>query len=179
MNSRFQMLARHILAVLMFIAPLSATAQNEPIGIVIMHGKSGTPAGFVADLASALEDKGYLVTNLEMPWSERLMFSLPVSKGTYQINTIPAAYLTWYELAGAMNLNRAARAANPKTPVLWVAPTRDYPGLLKSGSSYFGMLPPNPNTRIYRPESDHLRAPAASVDEIVRWTRAVAAAPQR
>jgi len=268
MNPLFRMLTRLLLTMLPVIAPLSATAQSEPIGIVIMHGKGGSPARFVSDLARALEGKGYLTANLEMPWSERLMFSLPVSKaeadvdaavaglrakgakkvfisghslggafaihlagkqavdgfiaiapggdaanptyrgniavsidraqqlvaegrgnepvrlddyeggkGTYQITTIPAAFMTWYELEGAMNLGRAARSANPKTPVLWIIPTRDYPGLLKSSPGYFGMLPPNPLPRLYRPESDHLRAPAASVDEIVRWTREVATAP--
>ncbi len=270
MNPFLQILARILLAVFAVIAPLAAMAQSEPVGIVIMHGKGGSPAMFVSDLASALEGKGYLVANLEMPWSGRLMFSLPVSKaeadvdaavaglrakgakkifiaghslggvftihlagklavdgviaiapggdsanpvyrgyiaasisraqqlvaegkgnepvqlddyeggkGTYQINTVPAAFVTWYEMEGAMNLNRAARALNPKTPVLWLAPTRDYPGLLKSGSAYFSQLPSNTSTRLYRPDSDHLRAPAASVDEIIRWTKEVAAAPQR
>jgi pimeloyl-ACP methyl ester carboxylesterase len=261
------MLARLILTVLLVIASLSAMAQSEPIGIVIMHGKGGAPTRFVSDLARALESKDYLVANLEMPWSGRLMFSLPVSKaevdvdaavtglrakgakkifiaghslggvftihlagkqtvdgviaiapggdaanpfyrgniaasisraqqliaegkgkepvqlddyeggkGRYQINTVPETFVTWYELDGAMNLTRAARAVYPGTPVLWIAPTRDYPALVKSGPGYFGMLPPNSYTRFYRLESDHLQAPAASVDEIVRWTREVAAA---
>jgi pimeloyl-ACP methyl ester carboxylesterase len=269
MNPLLQMLARILLTVFAVIASSSAIAQSEPIGIVIMHGKGGSPTRYVSDLASALENKGYLVANLEMPWSGRLMFSLPVSKaeaevaaavaalrakgakkifiaghslggvftihlagklavdgviaiapggdsanpvyrgyiaasisrarqlvaegkgsepvqlddyeggkGTYQINTVPAAFLTWYEMEGAMNLNRSTRAVNPQTPVLWLAPTRDYPGLLKSGSAYFSQLPSNPHTRLSRPDSDHLHAPAAAVDEIVRWTQEVAAAPQ-
>jgi hypothetical protein len=40
----------------------------------------------------------------------------------------------------------------------------------------FGALPKNPLTKLYEPGSDHLHAPSASVDEIVRWTREVVAA---
>jgi predicted N-acetyltransferase YhbS len=34
-----------------------------------MHGKGGSPTKYVSDLASSLKDEGYLVANLEMPWS--------------------------------------------------------------------------------------------------------------
>lgn len=43
----------------------------------------------------------------------------------------------------------------------------------------FRVLPANPLTRLYQPDSDHLGAPSASVDEIVRWTREVAGASRR
>lgn len=247
-----------------------AQAQSEPIGVVIMHGKGGNPNRFVSDLAGSLEGKGYLVANLEMPWSGRLHFSVPVSRaeedvgtavnglrakgakkvfiaghslggnyalhlagkqavdgfiviapggnianaffrknlentiararqlvaegkgsertrledyeggrGTYMIDTIPAHYLAWHELEGPMNMDRSARAADPRLPILFIIPTRDYPGLLKTSPSIFRMLPPNPLSRLYQPDSDHLNAPGASADEIARWTREVANAPQR
>lgn len=262
-----RVIARLLLAALAAAAPLSALAQAEPIGIVIMHGKGGSPNHFVSDLARSLERKDYLVANLEMPWSGRLGFSLPVSRaeadvaaavadlrgkgakkvfvaghslggaftlhlagrltadgfivialggdaanpfyrksvagsiaraeqlvaegkgsvpvrledfeggrGTYTIETVPAAYLTWYDLNGAMNMGRAAKAANPQSPILWIIQKRDYPGLLKSSPLIFRMLPPSPLTRLYEPDSDHLNAPGASADEIARWTREVAVA---
>lgn len=46
-------------------------AETPRMGIVIMHGKGGSPFRFVDGLAAALADKGYLVANLEMPWSGR------------------------------------------------------------------------------------------------------------
>jgi len=55
-----------------------------------------------------------------------------------------------------------------------VLPTRDYPALLKAAPATFGALPKNPHTRLYEPSADHLKAPSASVDEILRWTREVA-----
>jgi pimeloyl-ACP methyl ester carboxylesterase len=48
-----------------------AHAQNDTLGIVIMHGKGGSPNRHVSELANALESKGYGVANLEMPWSGR------------------------------------------------------------------------------------------------------------
>lgn len=48
---------------------VSALAQSPAIGVVVMHGKGGSPAKHVASFASALEQNGYLVANLEMPWS--------------------------------------------------------------------------------------------------------------
>ena len=58
------------LATTFFSAP--ALAQNAPtIGIVIMHGKGGRPERFVSVLAEGLERKGWLVANIEMPWSGR------------------------------------------------------------------------------------------------------------
>lgn len=61
--------------------PFTAAAQaNAPkIGIVIMHGKGGSPARFVSDLANHLERRGYLVANLEMPWSGRRNYDVPIT----------------------------------------------------------------------------------------------------
>ncbi len=261
------------LASLVFLAfcaaPLAAMAQGEPIGIVIMHGKGGSPTRLVADLARNLEGKGYLVANLEMPWSGRRNYDANVaraeeevqsaladlrgkgakkvfiaghsqggaftlhlagklaadgfiaiapggnvagriyreniggslvrarqlvaegkgseparledyegSRGTYPVIAVPAAYVTWFDPEGAMSMDRAAKAANPKTPILWIVPKRDYPGLLKSSPILFRELPANPLTRLYEPNADHIGAPSASADEIVRWTREVAGAPK-
>ncbi|HXF66160.1 MAG TPA: alpha/beta fold hydrolase [Burkholderiales bacterium] len=235
-----------------------------------MHGKGGSPAKFVDGLARTLERRGYLVANIEMPWSgnrsydagvsraeeeveaacaslraggakkvfvaghsmggvfalhlagrlavdgivaiapggsssspvirEKLAGSLerarqlvaqgkgsePAwledyegSRGVYRISAVPAAYVTWMDPDGAMSMTRAAQAADPKVPILWIVPKRDYPGLLKTTPAIFRTLPPNPLTRFHEPESDHLNAPAASAEEIVRWTKEVAGAAPR
>jgi hypothetical protein len=76
-------------AALTAVTAISAPAQSEPIGIVIMHGKGGGPDRLVADLA------------------------------------VPAAYVTWFDPEGAMNLARAAGSANPHVPILWMVAKRD------------------------------------------------------
>jgi dienelactone hydrolase len=101
------------------------------------------------------------------------------SIGTYPVVAVPAAYVTWFDPEGAMNMPRAAKASKPRVPILWIVPKRDYPGLLKTTPSMFRALPANPLTRFYEPDSDHLGAPSASVNEIMRWTREVAGAPDR
>jgi hypothetical protein len=90
-------------------------------------------------------------------------------KGTYPVVTTPVTYLTWFDPAGAMNTNHAARAVNASIPILWIVAEKDYPGLRKANIPLFEILPKNPHTRLYQPSSDHIGAPSASRDEIVRW----------
>jgi pimeloyl-ACP methyl ester carboxylesterase len=247
------------------LAPLNAIAESGRIGIVLMHGKGGTPTKHISDLAGPLEQQGYLVANLEMPWSGRRNYDVPVkaaeaeieaalgslrskgaqkvfvaglsqgglfalhfgtghavdgiiaitpggsvgsnifreklgesvesarklvaegkgeetarlfdfesSKGIYPIVTRPSVYLTWFDPEGAMNQAKAAQAMNPAIPVLFIVPTRDYPGLLKIKQKMFDALPKNPRTKLYEPDATHLGSPAASIKEIIDWTSAVA-----
>lgn len=247
-------------------APAAAQPAPAQIGIVIMHGKGGSPTRHVAELASGLEAKGYLIANLEMPWSGARNYDVPVagaeseveaalaqlrargaahvfvaghsqgglfalhfgdrhpvegivaiapggnvaspsyreklggavsrarqlmaagqadektrlldfegSRGTYSIWCTPANYLSWFDPDGAMNELEALRSMDPKVPVLFVAPTGDYPPLRASRQMMFGALPPHPLTRLYEPDTNHFGAPVASIEEIARWTAQVAA----
>lgn len=251
------------------IMPSWAGAEPQAMGIVIMHGKGGSPAKHVADLAAALERNGYLVANLEMPWSGKRDYDVDVShaedevetalaalrskgakkvfvaghsqgglfalhfagkhaidgaiaiapggdvsssqfrdaldeplqrarqlvadgkgaektrfldregsKGTYPVFTSAVAYVAWFEPEGAMNMARAVRAVNPGIPVLWISPTGDYPPLLKAAER-FNQLPANTFNKLYRPDSNHLGSPTASIGEILLWTNSVANGPQR
>lgn len=258
-----------IVAIFCALVTLPAAAQTTApkIGIVVMHGKGGMPAGHVAELASYLEDKGYLVANLEMPWSKRRNYDVPIaaaeqelqaalqslhgkgaqklfvaghsfgglfalyfagrlaidgviamapggdvgnrifreklgdsverarqlvaaqkgndparlsdyegSKGLYPIVTPPAAFLTWYEPDGAMNQSRIMPAVRPQTPVLYIVPQNDYAGLRNVKQRMFDALPANRLTRLYEPDANHIGAPSAAREEIVRWIVQVAGA---
>jgi len=246
-------------------APAAAQPAPAQIGIVLMHGKGGSPTGHVAELASGLEAKGYLVANLEMPWSGARSYDAPVaaaeseveaalaqlrargaahvfvaghsqgglfalyfggrhpvdgiiaiapggnvaspayrekvgealsrarqltaagkadekarlldfehSRGLYAIWCTPANYLSWFDPGGAMNELEAVKSMDPKVPVLFIAPTGDYPPLRASKQMMFGALPSQPLTKLYEPNSNHFGAPAASIEEIARWTAQVA-----
>lgn len=85
-----------------FVFAGTAMAQTAPqaVGVVVMHGKGGSPAKFVAELASGLEAKGHLVANIEMPWS---------GNRNYDVNTAAAereieAALTGLREKGASRL---------------------------------------------------------------------------
>lgn len=258
-----------VFAIVGMLLSLSAMAEagSPKIGIVIMHGKGGSPAKFVADLAASLETQGYLVANLEMPWSGKRDYDVSVSaaeqeveaalialrekganklfvaghsqgglfalhfgnkhavdgviaiapggnvgsqlfkekladsvaqarrliaegkgevktslsdyenrRGTYPVVSPPAAYLTWFDPEGAMNQMKAVQNFNPAIPVLFIAPTNDYPGLRRVKQEMFDALPKNPHTQLFEPSASHIEAPSASVDKIVEWTKAVATA---
>jgi len=242
-----------------------AHAQTPVMGAVVMHGKGGSPTKFVVEVAAALEQKGYLVANLDMPWSgsrnydvdtdraekeidealaamkakgAKKVFVIGHSQGgafalhyggkhavdgvvaiapggsvdspvykqfvgeslararqlvaegkgaerqrledyegarkNYSVIAVPSAYVTWFDPAGAMNMNRAVRVLPPTVPVLWVSPTGDYPGLRTNASRLYGLLPANPLNRFSQPEATHLGAPAASIPGIIEWTTVVA-----
>lgn len=242
------------------------SVSSNGIGVVIMHGKGGSPARHVSGLASTMQGKGYAVANLEMPWSGKRNYDVDVaaaekqvdaaldglrargaktlfvaghsqgavfalhygskhqvdgiiamapggdvggqpftgqlgpsvlkakqlvaagqgsktekfydyegSKGLHPVNTTASNYLSWFEPDGAMNQGIATRNLNPATPVLFVGPTRDYKGLLRVKQAMFNSLPRNPLTKLYEPNSTHMDAPSASIDEIIRWTAEVAA----
>src|SRR5262245_47490954 len=82
------------LVVQLFALSLPAPAQTGPIGIVIMHGKGGDPAGIVSRLAETLEAEGYLVTNLEMPWSGKRNYDVPVARAEEEVAAAMAALRT-------------------------------------------------------------------------------------
>jgi pimeloyl-ACP methyl ester carboxylesterase len=267
-------LRRFLLAlsqILILLVPPLAAAESGAnsgagkIGVVVMHGKGGSPSKHVADLAASLQGQGFLVANLEMPWSGRRDYDVDVgtavkeveaalaalrdqgaeklfvaghsqgglfalyfadqhaiagiiaiapggnvaspafreklgdaleqarqlvaagkgaektrlfdfegSRGTYPIATSPASYLSWFDPDGAMNQTKAVRNLNPAVPVLFIAPSGDYPGLQRVKQQMFDALPKHPRSKLYEPDSSHLNAPSASAKEIAAWMTAVA-----
>ncbi len=240
------------------------------IGIVVMHGKGGSPDRLVRALADGLESKGLLVASLEMPWAGRRNYDRDVAgaeqevsaalqalrgkgaqklfvaghsqgavfglhyaskhpldglviiapggnvatrfyrgkvaasvarardlvasgrggergafdefeggRGNWSVDTTAAIYLSWFDPDGAMNQEKSSRALPQALPVLHVAPTSDYPALLRAKQAMFDALPDHPLKKLYAPDADHRSAPAAAVDEIVRWTAEVASAAAR
>ena len=61
-----------VLGALFLFSTLPAFAGG-PIGIVLLHGKTGMP-GQMANLASSLSAAGYLVETPEMCWSKKRIF---------------------------------------------------------------------------------------------------------
>jgi pimeloyl-ACP methyl ester carboxylesterase len=254
-----------LLAATLLLVGLNARADAPKVGVVVMHGKGGSPTKHVSELAAALESHGFLVANLDMPWSGRREYDVDVgtaesevasalaalrqkgadkvfvaghsqgglfalyfggrhridgivaiapggnvgnpmfrerlaepvasarklvadgkgqektrlsdyenAKGTYPIVTTPSAYLTWFDPEGAMNQTLAMRNIKADTPVLFIVPTNDYPGLQRVKQEMFDLLAKHPLTKLSEPHSNHLNAPTASIQEIESWIDAVA-----
>lgn len=99
------------------------------------------------------------------------------AKGAYPITTTAAVYYDWFNPDGPHNMSTVVRQIKSGIPVLYVAPTRDYPALAKSRQANFAALPAHELSRLYEPESSHIEAPTAASREIIRWIGQVAARP--
>lgn len=62
-----------------------ADTLGPSLGVVLMHGKGGSPDKHVAGLASALRQQGVLVANLDMPWSGRREYDADVASAVNQV----------------------------------------------------------------------------------------------
>jgi len=230
-----------------------------------MHGKGGSPAGLVRELAEGLKGKGIHVANIEMPWSRKRDYDKNVAaaeqevdaalaslrsaganklfvaghsqgavfaihyatrhpldgliiiapggnvgtpfyqrqvgsavdrsrdlvasgkgdergefddfeggRSTTPVRTTAAIYFSWFDPEGAMNQMKSSRALPASLPVLHVAPTSDYPALLRAKQEMFNAFPDHALKKLYEPEANHRSAPTAALEEIVRWTAEVA-----
>jgi hypothetical protein len=61
-------MSRLVTGIVMLLALCIGAPQSaaDPIGIVLMHGKTGSPNAIITGLASALQAAGYLVDTPEM-----------------------------------------------------------------------------------------------------------------
>ncbi|TFZ08114.1 alpha/beta fold hydrolase [Ramlibacter humi] len=89
----------------------------------------------------------------------------------------PSAYVTWFDPQGAMNWKAVWSQVPAGLPVLLVVPRRDLENLRRVKDELWAGLPPDPQHRLYEPRTDHLGAPMASADEMVRWLRETVEAP--
>jgi pimeloyl-ACP methyl ester carboxylesterase len=76
-----------VAAATLAFASVAAAEAPARIGVVVMHGKGGSPTGHVAYLASSLERRGYVVANLEMPWSERRSYDVSVADAAAEVES--------------------------------------------------------------------------------------------
>jgi hypothetical protein len=59
------------LLVALFLFPVAAWAQPSATGVILMHGKWGTPDKGIQPVELELRGAGFVVVSREMPWSER------------------------------------------------------------------------------------------------------------
>lgn len=91
------------------------------------------------------------------------------SKGTNEVRTRADVYWAWFDPAGVMNQERALRALPAQLPVLYVAPTGDYPALRRVNPGMFALLRSQPLTRYLQPDASHVRVPTVAREAIADW----------
>ncbi|QBK04295.1 alpha/beta hydrolase [Hylemonella gracilis] len=255
----------------LWLGPMNVRAQDvtpAQIGVVVMHGKGGRPDRLVGELAAHLQARGFLVRNLEMPWSGRRNYDaspdeaqaevaqawvglqgdgatrlflvghsqgglyalhlgarLPLltgvvavapggnvgsvayeeqigverararasveagrgaeidafadyegSKGKSTVRTRAEIYWAWFDPQGVMNQERALRALPARMPVLYIAPTGDYPALQRVNPRLYALLSPQALTRLLQPAASHAQAPTVAREAIANWLVEVATA---
>ena len=63
--------SRLALLAALLLLPFAASAEAPAVGVVLMHGKWGTPQGPIQATELALKGAGAAVISREMPWSDR------------------------------------------------------------------------------------------------------------
>lgn len=61
-------------------------AAGDDLGVVLLHGKGGSPSGYVRDLASALQSKGHLVSTPTMPWAQDRIYDASFDEAMHEID---------------------------------------------------------------------------------------------
>ncbi len=98
------------------------------------------------------------------------------SKGTNEVRTRAEVYWAWFDPQGVMNQERALRALPQHLPVLYVAPTGDYPALRRANPGLYALIPGQPLTRYLQPGATHTHAPTVAREAIADWLLEVAPA---
>lgn len=244
-------------------AGLSAnTPAADKIGVVVLHGKWGSPDGQTSGLANFLAAEGFLVASPEMPWSGRRTYDKGAdafvteidaaaaelrAKGTKKIVVVghsqgasaalyyatqrqvagialiaPGGYpqgktflenygaavaearalvgqgkadalvaftdlntgnrsrgmrvparsvLDYFDPQGPMNSYKNAARVKSGTAVLWVAPTRESEGLMRSSQMTYEKLAADVKPSRVDVQADHLLAPDAAKEPVSEWLK--------
>lgn len=88
MKFRVRFVAAALLLAVLLSPPLRAAPLAQEVGIVVMHGKGGSPGRFVNVLAEALEKEGFLVANIEMPWSKNRTYDVELDAAVGELTRV-------------------------------------------------------------------------------------------
>ncbi|HEY7167984.1 MAG TPA: alpha/beta hydrolase [Candidatus Binatia bacterium] len=124
------------IAVLLIFLSLSVSysvfAASSETGIVLLHGKWGSPKG-LAPLERELESRGYLVSNPEMPWSGRRMYDVDYPAALKEIEKEAAAL----RARGAKHVIVAGQSMGSNAAVAYAASGYEVDGLVIMSPGHF------------------------------------------
>jgi pimeloyl-ACP methyl ester carboxylesterase len=110
----------------------SLFAASSEIGIILLHGKWGSPKG-LAPLERELESRGYLVSNPEMPWSGRRMYDVDYPTALKEIEKEAEAL----RARGAKHIIVAGQSMGSNAAVAYAASGYEIDGLVIMSPGHF------------------------------------------
>lgn len=143
-------------------------------GVVALAPGGNVGASIYAQKLGAERDHAKALVDAGQGDSSAVFADYEGSKGVTPVRTRADWYWSWFDPLGAMNQELALRAVRPGTPVLYVAPTQDYPALRAANPGFFALLPPGPFTRFEQPVSSHLQLPREAAALVLAWLLEVA-----
>jgi dienelactone hydrolase len=107
------------------IVPLSTAAAQNPtlagFGVVLLHGKGGTPTSMIEGLSETLKKEGALVEAPELPWSHRRIYDATYDQAMAEID-LAVQKLKW---AGATRIVVAGHSLGGNAAIGYAARRQD------------------------------------------------------
>lgn len=132
----------------------SAFAASSEVGVILMHGKWGSPNS-MASLARDLELRGFLVSNAEMPWSGRRLYDADYPSALKEIEQ-QAGHL---RTKGAKHVIVAGQSLGSNAAVAYASSGFDLDGLVILSPGHF---PEGGMGNRLRPSIDRARSMVAA-----------------
>lgn len=63
-----------------------APAAGDDLGVVLLHGKAGSPSGYIRELTTSLQSNGHLVSTPTMPWAENRIYDASFNEALREID---------------------------------------------------------------------------------------------
>jgi pimeloyl-ACP methyl ester carboxylesterase len=168
--NRFRLCVLALSIICTLCAAPSFAAGDSPrsgrIGVVLLHGKRGSPDRHIADLAAALRAAGYRVATPEMPWSRRRLYDADHASAMREITAAAEAL----RREGAAAIVVAGHSMGANAALGYAA---GHPGLLGLICLAPGHSPDRGRQReLVAPEVDRARALVAEgkADAAIRFT---------
>lgn len=123
---------RLIVALVLCLQCCLAHPAEGGTGVVLLHGKWGTPARYVDGLAGALRNKGFLVATPLMPWGRGRDYDADYPKALEQI----AAEAQSLRLQGATTIVVAGHSFGANAALAYAAGGADIAGIVMLAPSH-------------------------------------------
>jgi pimeloyl-ACP methyl ester carboxylesterase len=126
-----------VLGVLVLSVAAFASDPSE-IGVVLMHGKQGSPGAVISGLAAKLRSAGYAVSTPTMPWSRDRIYETTVDGAMGEIDRACGSL----RKQGAKKIIVAGQSLGANAAIRYAATRKNIDGLICLAPGYSPERPP-------------------------------------